>query len=432
MDRSIIPPPTVSMLLPQAEHIHKKVSQENNDDLARLDRALQRHMQSLLDAQNNALFGGGNADSSEVGGDHNSRSSERSQMKAGVTKVVPVRQRSRAPTGLREIRHDISDTMSKLSVVKKQQAHRSGENLDLINAHNARLEGWQKRENQLKDTIDSMRHDRRDEEARKLLDEEDSLQEQINAMERKLAELRAQQQTLRRRRSNLQNATQANASSYEASLSLLMKEKDEFLRRPSPDLKSILESVDAPVLRTHANRRTLAQISAALKDAEQAEITRRDEAQVEQKALHAGNQIWLDSVRRVDHMEAAVKSGLAKLTSAKPDHNDASRGAEQLLATLNDEFQGLQKLYDMAEDRGWSLLVCCIGAELEAMKRGCDIIERTLLLVHKGSPHEPGIEDAEDAHDNTSAISRSDDGGTRDHETDPQDLLFSRKDTDSD
>lgn len=420
-----IPMPIASIVLPPSMNVSGEITRQGLDDLQRIDQALQRHMQSLLDAQSSLLFikpaGGPNAvkghSSEKLGSSQLNQSSGLQQASSQPPNTKP---------GLRDVRKDIHTTMLKLLNVKSQQVERSTSRLEIIRGVHARIERWDRKEHELKSTIDSLRYDERDEEARKLSDEENALQEQIVAMENQLSNLRAQKQAVYRKRTGIENSLHAKASSYEGSLSMLVKEKAEFLRRPPQELTSVLDTIDATVMKTSPKRRTLLQLSAGLKDAEEEEVRKRDDSNAEVNALTGGVEKWKDTIRQVDGVELAIAAGLKKLGSAETATSDAQRNTERLLQALNQGIAALQDLLDDAEKHGWSLLVCCIGAELEAMKHGMEVIQKSLTLVQQQES-----QDLNSGHDHESdgGLPHADDKML---ETDPQSLLLSTEDAESD
>lgn len=434
---TLIPLPTASAILnasPGASANGKSgrtQPTDDKDDLERLDQALQRHMQTLLDAQSNALFAGkagpGHVDSSD---DNDNAASL--HMRASQIRAVPVRQRAQGLQRVQDIREGIRGNMLKLIDLKSQQADRTLEDTLLIQDIVARLREWDEKERKLNVELDSVSFNGRSDEAQQMQIEDDSLQEQVNAMEQKLSELRLIQRKVRLQRSKLENVLQSSASSYKASLAMLLKDRSEFLNHPSSDFIRALRISDEPFFEPSRGRRTAAQALDALNDAESVQLTRRNEAKMEAKALRAGLELWQNVLDQVMRVEQSIKAGLVGITSETSDPSRKDEDIGALLQTLDAAIKSLRDAMTTSETQGWSLLICCVGAELEALRRGQSILRGTLSSLHADSA------DCHSTQEEPSPVTTSRSLGIKrekqdlDCEPDPESLLLSTNDTDTD
>ncbi|CAK7265769.1 hypothetical protein SEPCBS119000_001681 [Sporothrix epigloea] len=123
---------------------------------------------------------------------------------------------------------------------------------------------------------------------------------------------------------------------------------------------------------------------------------RRTAVIAERAALDEGGTVWQEAVRLVSGFEANLRKemtvtskdehgggGIKKANSPTPEE----RMQSQLQATAKVS-KSLQSLVQKAEEKGWNLLVCAIGAELEAFQEACLMLRQVL--------HDAGVETERD------------------------------------
>jgi hypothetical protein len=83
-------------------------------------------------------------------------------------------------------------------------------------------------------------------------------------------------------------------------------------------------------------------------------------------------------------------------TTIENNHPASAGRAEKnqrLLAEMDLVLDRLDSKLDLAEDRNWNLLVCCIGAELEAFREGREVLREVLGLPFASSEQDRDLEE---------------------------------------
>ena len=231
------------------------------------------------------------------------------------------------------------------------------------------------------------------------------MQDEVYEVETRLHQLKAKQRQLTSAISRVSNAVDARTSSYVASISLLTKDVERFLCNP-PQTRRRRRSSNEPssFLSLPPGRRTLAMAQRHWKDEEALSSRKLQEAEFERDALEGGAQVWEDVVSEMSKFEAGLRRELRRLngpaqdlTTCKPalsqhsttgpsgddDDDDGYDETAQLpiamgrvTSEMDRTMTFLESQLGLAEARGWRLLVCCIGAELEALREGKEVIQQ--------------------------------------------------------
>lgn len=237
-------------------------------------------------------------------------------------------------------------------------------------------------------------------------------------------QLRATQRHLAADISRLTNSLDAKLSSYKASIALVDSEIRQFLSHgpttaarfePGSLLLSSSSPQSASFMALPKDRRTLAMAEEHWKR-EHARISARlARAELERDALEDGAQIWQDVAQEVAGFEAALRKQIRRLARqmradvAEPPAtlgaaHDGGLGKDggggvliaesaqaETLARITSDIDRtisfVESKLDVAQANDWKLLVCCIGAELEALREGRDVI--VALLAPLSSPSLP-------------------------------------------
>ncbi|CAK7240041.1 MAG: hypothetical protein STHCBS139747_001476 [Sporothrix thermara] len=138
---------------------------------------------------------------------------------------------------------------------------------------------------------------------------------------------------------------------------------------------------------------------------------RRRDVATERDALEEGGVVWQEAVQLVSTFEANLRKEMAgpaadenesaaaataAATAAVKGKNRVPTPEERMqaqLQTMAAVISGLRSHLQTAESKGWNLLICAIGAELEAFKEARDMLWQAL----RDAGFE--VEDAEDAED---------------------------------
>jgi hypothetical protein len=98
-----------------------------------------------------------------------------------------------------------------------------------------------------------------------------------------------------------------------------------------------------------------------------------EEVDKDRAALDEGAVMWNDVVKKISEFETSLQDQMQQ----RGDHSD-------LLGRMESTTAYLEQKLEFANSRSWNLLVCAIGAELEAFKQGRAILEQALGISRKG------------------------------------------------
>jgi hypothetical protein len=157
-------------------------------------------------------------------------------------------------------------------------------------------------------------------------------------------------------------------------------------------------------------RRTLEMAADYLRTAQNDLTRQRTAAETERDALEDGAVVWEDVINEVTTFERKLRAEMRTLrsppaqdtalgrqrtanssfNSSQQSYNTAE-GMHGLLRAMDEAILLLESKFKLAEARDWKLLVCCIGAELEAFREGRGILEdalcATTVLDTRGMDH---------------------------------------------
>ncbi|KAK4107743.1 hypothetical protein N656DRAFT_719453 [Canariomyces notabilis] len=431
-------------------------------DLQRRERALQQDLQRLLDAQSLGLaahLDGGEAPSTSTAtssGDARSETSDappagRSSSTPTSTStpelVIPVRQpRPPKPLGLRAARAGLARTISLLADLKAEEDAALESALAARRQALDRLRGLTARREGIAARLCALEADDGDEplarELRELVSERDAVSGDIAELEGRLAELRNKRRVLDERVEEVRNAREAGLSGYRGAMKEVEGRIGGLLRRPGVrpldgDLFGIGggggegEEGQSPApggvefLRLRPERRT-AEMAREWWEAEVDILQRRKgEVDRERAALEEGVEVWKEAVKFVSEFEAGLRrelSGSSEANSSPKLKNDKGKGKagdstspspsispEQVMRTQLDKMAAviasLEERLRLAEEKGWNLLICAIGAELEAFRQAEGMLRDALRAT--GFDAADDVDSEDDRGDSTPHLGRS-------------------------
>ncbi|KAH0559321.1 hypothetical protein GP486_004160 [Trichoglossum hirsutum] len=366
--------------------------------LGRKEKQLQRDLQTLLDAQGEGLLAGleghGRGDGSSEG------SSTPTATSMGASKVVPIRQPTRKRIGLRAARKGILTAIHEFAAVKESEKELLDADLQSKEEALRQVEAWEKKRQGLGEKINAIKSGDEERRVGELKDEAKRVQSEIEDLESRLLELQVKHRTLTSEASEVENAVQSKLSSYKASLSILDSQVSRFLARPpfarSPASRS---SDEVDFLSLQPRRRTLEMAGDYLRAAQNDLNHQRAAAETERDALEDGAVVWEDIINEVTAFERKLRAEMRALRNSRTpgtttpgrqrttsssfnssgqQPHDATEGMQGILRAMDEAILQLESKFKLAEARDWKLLVCCIGAELEAFREGRGILEDAL------------------------------------------------------
>ncbi|KAH7327201.1 hypothetical protein BKA65DRAFT_64112 [Rhexocercosporidium sp. MPI-PUGE-AT-0058] len=385
--------------------------------LERRERALQNDLQMLLDAQSAGLVQGFGGEVAGGGGGHREgssdagsstptsrslqRSSSRGQGSAGG--IVPVRQPKRKVVGLRGARRGLLRDMEELVAVKREEVGVLKGEIGRREVVLGRVEQWERRIEGVRGQLSGYsgsggadliegEGDAGGEEAQEIAElrtEEKAVENEILEMEDRLAQMKARKRWLGERIKENINRREARLSSYRGALREVELEVKEFLRRP-PIPVSVVMGGEEGFTALPASRRTLGMAKEWWNKEVSQLKTRQEEVEKEKTALEDGAEMWANSVKVVVDFEDDLRKQMASSDVQDPD----------VLRRQIDKMEGVIKTLSatlrVAEDKGWNLLICAVGAELEAFKEGEEILKGALGVTAGGDKEE---HDDDQSHD---------------------------------
>ncbi|KAL1858578.1 hypothetical protein Plec18170_002778 [Paecilomyces lecythidis] len=377
----------MSILLPHGDRRLKPLPLEasihSHDPLLYIERQtkhLQRNLQTLLDAQSEGLLAVLSGDGQDDAISTTNSNPTPSVSSSSRAPTVPVRQPAQKKIGLRAARRGILKSMRELLALKEEEQRiltiQSDERRNAIR----QVESFMSKQKGLEHTISTIQNDHDSRRCHDLKDEARRLEHEISELENKLFEMKARHRSVVNEIAGVENSVEAKLSSYKASLSLLESEVRKYLRHPP----LVPLSVEATFYSLNPKRRTL-EMAKEHWAMEQNELDkRRNNVHSEVGALEEGSAVWQEVVKDVTEFEKRLRDEMSRLlqgnsqlleTSQESLGESTGERAKAILKDMEDTTNRVEKKLDLAEEKDWKLLVCCIGAELEALREG-----RAMLL----------------------------------------------------
>jgi hypothetical protein len=103
-----------------------------------------------------------------------------------------------------------------------------------------------------------------------------------------------------------------------------------------------------------------------------------EEVDTDRGALDEGAVLWSDVVKKVEDYETSLQDYM------QPATRKSASNPNKLLEQMDTTIAYLEEKLELASSRSWNLLVCAIGAELEAFIQGKNVLEEALGSKRKG------------------------------------------------
>ncbi|KAI9794265.1 MAG: hypothetical protein M1816_006191 [Peltula sp. TS41687] len=391
--------------------------------LRRRERQLEEELQMLLDAQEAGLVAGYSMESSIGLG--SARADARNQP------------RPRGKTPAQKDKPSLGDARARILAAMRELASVKDEETTALQSQSAsssaivdQLDGWKVKREGLEKEIHDIESSPETAQLQKLKQDETALQSEIYELEGRLLELRAKQRHMASEMSLMTNVLDAKLSSYRASLYLLENSIKRFVSNPPPPPSPQTdEPEETPAFMTlPANRRTLAMVHEHYKGRAERLSQNVERAEFERDALEDGAHIWEDVLTEVSAYERDLRKALRRSMGAsqqdrvdrtsrslgggsRDDDDDDSGlshslvgpdGVTKVVSETDRLIVQLESRLRLAEARNWKLLVCCIGAELEALTEARGILGGVLTQQRTsmaGTAMDGGDDDDDDDDD---------------------------------
>ncbi|KAH8816500.1 hypothetical protein F5884DRAFT_225706 [Xylogone sp. PMI_703] len=366
--------------------------------LERRGKALEKELQILLDAQSAGLvqgFGGGDPqrhrDGMSDAGSSTPTSRSRSRRGTGAggssnddeitngAGVTPVRQPKKQALGLRGARRGLLRDMRELAEVKNEESlvlqreiERRDDVLEKIKGWEDQIEGFKM---ELSGTGKASKGQvSESSEIEDLEREERAVDAEIRDLEDRLAQMKARKNWLSERISARVNRREARLSSYRFALKETQSEVKEFLSRP-PLAPSVVMGEEEGFMALPVSRRTLEMAREWWQKEATALEERKGAVEKEREALELGAKVWDQAMGTVVEFEDEMRK---QMQEQMTDPESSLMVLKQQVENMGNVIRKLQSSVRLAENKGWNLLICALGAELEAFKQGESILRGAL------------------------------------------------------
>ncbi|KAH7073333.1 hypothetical protein FB567DRAFT_197491 [Paraphoma chrysanthemicola] len=378
-----IPPPVTSSVLWSAPRTSLSPLPRVPDDLLALQRRarhLEQQLQELLDSQADGLMSGLSgkdtisddlvSNGSTTPTVSSVRSSDRSADNGTNTR------KPRKKVGLNAARLGISRRVRQLAGVRAEELDLLDEDLRELQITVEKTEAWTQKRSRLEKKIKAIEGEDDGAKTQTLQNEASKLEQEIRQKEEELWALKRRHKRVLDDLADSQNSIEARLSSYKTSLSLLDREVSGFLARP-PNMNHVPLS-STPFLSLPVKRRTLEMAREYWQDEYTRLAEKCEELDTDRSALEEGAVLWNDVIKKVADYESSLQSFMQQV--GRSNAPDSSRLLEQMDTTIS----YIQEKLEYATSRSWNLLVCAIGAELEAFVQGKDVLQEALGVKRKG------------------------------------------------
>ncbi|RKF60094.1 putative autophagy-related protein 28 [Erysiphe neolycopersici] len=358
--------------------------------LYRREKATQTDIQHLLDAQSAALLQGYDESGEDLSENSSRTSADKKLQNVSSSRVVPVRQPQKKLIGLRGARSGLTAKMEELIYIKREELTVYEHEISVRNNAITVAKNWEIKLNKLNEQLNNYSDDSNIEawrdkdidkeksEFTRLKEEEKTVETKIRQVENELIQLIARQEWIRGRIDESANKKEARLSSYRGALRNAEFEIKEFLRNP-PVPNSFVMGEEKSFTTLSASKRSLTMaIEWWEKESSQASLSKQ-KAEEEKKALEEGIQVWEPTIQIISEFENDLREKLkSERTMDVVDLKDQITKIDSIIKNLEINLH-------TAARRGWNLLICAIGAELEAFKKGQNILKMSLVISENES-----------------------------------------------
>ncbi|KAF2172093.1 hypothetical protein M409DRAFT_62904 [Zasmidium cellare ATCC 36951] len=440
MAASMIPPPIVqSMHQSTANPATESVIIEKLSPFEDRQHELEADLQFLLDAQveglTRGLDGGSLDDRSSTGSTTPTVQSMRSESARRQRKPI------RRQPGLRSARKGIYNSIIALSALKDDELRDIDDQIEEHEGTLEQIESWEQKRNGLKEASAKVDSSEQTVRIQRLRQEADGLQADINQVELQLMEMKSRHRKILGQAADAENSIQAKLASYTNSLRLLEEDVQKFLsvKPTGTDARPSSQDGKQSMWELPSKRRNLDMAKEYWNQQREMSANERQQHEQEKMAYVEGAAMWKEAVTEVNGFERQLRTEMAALRPSSPNSQSAwedqadpeegsSDGLKGLLNQIDVVIGSLEKKHETAEERGWKLLIAAIGAELDALKRGKQILSNVLGVTAEADQAETNGQDLT-ARPIGSAPSVQED----EHDGPDEDLLFSKHtDTDTD
>ncbi|KAL5606400.1 hypothetical protein BROUX41_002817 [Berkeleyomyces rouxiae] len=386
--------------------------------MQRQEKSLSQELQAILDMQAQALTRGLDSSSHAISpdethaqssgsntptGDFYSRGSaslsKSSQMAKSLHQpnahgpggvVLPVRQpRPHKSLGLKSARKALSDTLSELRSLKQHEnRYIKGEIQARIRAL-SRAERLTARQLQISTELGLLENNDEEELAQELFGlekERDDLSREIQELEERLILLRNKRRWVDGKIMHVRGKREAGLSGYRGALKEVGEEINNLVRQPpveplqseaythlhvlDDDGVRIMSPGGDEFLALVPERRTLELARAWWETEIRVLEARNDGVDSEIAVLEEGAEVWAATAKMIGEYESSLSQQMKQLaaTDSGEKVQVEENTVDRLVAQMDEVTSVLRQNLQLATEKKWNLLICAIGAELEAFE----------------------------------------------------------------
>ncbi|KAJ5108070.1 hypothetical protein N7456_004745 [Penicillium angulare] len=342
--------------------------------IERQSQHIQRSLQTLIDAQSEGLLSGlAQPPSDDISVSSSTPTSSRASRSRSPS-TTPVRQPRPKKISLKAARQGIFQSIYDLLKLREEEREiLSSQSNERDNALHE-VQGFTSRRSGLEEAISFINNDRGNQRAKQLKDEAHDLETDIHELETKLYEMKAKHRHLVSEIANIENSVDAKLSSYTESLTLLQSDIRNYLRDP-PVQPLSKRTNESSLYSLNPKRRTLEMAQDYWQQEQEDLHQRQQEVDAEILALEEGGGVWKQAMADVSGFEDRLRGYMRRymqLSVQETDGAPVGSGKEDIAASVSQDLeQTIQQLgshLELAEEKDWKLLVCCVAAELEALQ----------------------------------------------------------------
>ncbi|KKZ64346.1 hypothetical protein EMCG_09662 [[Emmonsia] crescens] len=367
--------------------------------IERQSRQLQHDLQTLLDAQSAGLAAGLSGSAGDDTTSNGSLTPTPTQLGSSPRNalIIPVRQPPKKRIGLRGARRGILKTMHTLLSLKEEERRLIDSELKKRRSAVKEVDNFVSKQSGLEKAIAEIQTKEGSLRVENLMREASTLETDIRELESKLLQMKARHRHILNEVSQIQNSVDAQLSSYKASLALVQTDVSKYLR--SPPIRPLVppSATPPPFYALNPKRRTL-DMAKEQWVIEQSELrSRRRKIDLEIGALREGGGVWQKVVSDISSFEKLLRQEMQNLQLGSrllepQDGGDSSIAHGQIvLNDLDDTATQLETSLQLAEQKNWNLLICCIGAELEAFREAKRLLLEALPALKEANGMGAGL-----------------------------------------
>ncbi|KAK5788758.1 hypothetical protein VI817_009716 [Penicillium citrinum] len=362
----------------------------HNNPLLYVDRQskhIQRNLQALVDAQSEGLLSGLAQQQEHPEDTSDGSFTPTSSSRAGRSRspsTIPARQPQPKKIGLKAARQGIFKSIYDLLKLREEEREILSSQTDERDHALNEIQGFTSRRSGLEESISNIHNSQDSQRAKHLQEEAQTLETDIHQLETRLYEMKARHRCIVGQISHIENSVEAKLSSYNQSLSLLQKDIQAYLRDPPVPPLSQRNKDQTTFYTLNPKRRTLEMAQELWKSEQESLRGRQGEVDAEIVALEEGGGVWKQAIADISGFEKSLRASMRRYMQldTQATHPNGDEHAMKLKGELaagvahdlDTVTQALEAHLELAERKDWKLLVCCLSAELEALRSARELL----------------------------------------------------------